>query len=203
MLSAMRAAWQGGGFGRPLHVIVNSGQHFPLYRPAYRTIYYTKRETGGGAIQDALTHLVNAVEWIVGPATEVTADAQHMALEGVEVEDTVNMIARHGRVMATYSLNQHQAPNETSITIVGENGTTRYEAHNTRWLAAVEPGAAWEVRDSCTLERDDMFVEQARHTLRAIEGAGPVTCTVEEGRQTLRVNLAVLEAADNRRWVSV
>jgi len=203
MLWGMRAAWQRGDFGRPLHVTVVSGQHFPLYRPAYRTIYYTKRATGGGAIQDALTHLVNAVEWIVGPATAVAADAQHLALEGVDVEDTVNMIARHGRVMATYSLNQHQAPNETSITIVGERGTTRYEADASRWLAAREPGAAWEVQDSCTLERDDLFVEQARRMLSAVAGTAPVTCTLEEGRQTLRVNLAVLEAADHRRWVDV
>jgi predicted dehydrogenase len=203
LLSAMRVAWQRGDFGRPLHVTVVGGQHFPLYRPAYRTIYYTKRETGGGAIQDALTHLVNAVEWIVGPATAVAADAQHMALEGVDVEDTVNLIARHGRVMANYSLNQHQAPNETTITVVGERGTTRCEMHAGRWLVTREPGKEWEVQNSCTLERDDMFIEQARRMLSAVEGTGPVTGTLEEGRQTLRVNLAVLEAADRRRWVDV
>ena len=203
MLTAMRAAWQTGEFGKPLHVTVVSGQHFPLYRPAYRNIYYTDRATGGGAIQDALTHLVNAVEWIVGPATEVAADAQHQFLDGVTVEDTVNLIARHGETLATFSLNQYQAPNETSITIVGERGTTRYEAHNTRWLAAIEPGADWQVRDACSMERDDMFVEQAQRTLHAIEGQGPVTCTLDEARQTLRVNLAVLAAADNRKWIPV
>ncbi|MBL8849251.1 MAG: Gfo/Idh/MocA family oxidoreductase [Planctomycetaceae bacterium] len=203
MLAAMRDAWQRGDFGRPLHVTVSSGQHFPLYRPAYRNIYYTNRATGGGAIQDALTHLVNAVEWTVGPVSAVAADAQHLWLEGVTVEDTVNLIARHGSVMATYGLNQFQAPNETSITIAGEQGTTRYEAHNSRWVAAREPGAAWEVQASCTLERDDMFVEQARRTLQAVAGSGPVTCTLAEARQTLRVNLAVLEAADHQRWVTL
>jgi predicted dehydrogenase len=146
---------------------------------------------------------VNAVEWTVGPVTAVAADAQHMALEGVDVEDTVNLIARHGKVMATYSLNQHQAPNETTITIVGERGTTRCEMHTGRWLVTREPGKEWDVQDSCTLERDDMFVEQARRMLAAVEGSSPVTCTLEEGRQTLRVNLAVLEAADHRRWVDV
>jgi predicted dehydrogenase len=202
MLRAMRDAWVGGDYGRPLHVTVVGGQHFPTYRPAYRTIYYTNRATGGGAIQDALTHFVNSVEWIVGPATAVAADARHQFLEGVTVEDTVNLIARHGDVLATYSLNQFQAPNETSITVAGEQGTTRYEAHASRWLSMRQPGAEWTIEDSCTLERDDVFVEQARRTLEAIRG-GPVTCTLEEGRQTLRVNLAVLEAADNRRWVDV
>lgn len=203
MLAAMRDAWARGEYGRPLHITVVGGQHFPTYRPAYRNIYYKDRATGGGAIQDALTHLVNSVEWIAGPATAVAADAQHQFLDGVTVEDTVNLIARHGPALATYSLNQYQAPNETSITVVGETGSTRWEAHSSRWLSMRQPGAEWEVMGACTLERDDMFIEQARRTLQAIEGAAPVTCTIAEARQTLRVNLAVLEAADNRRWVTV
>ena len=47
-------------FGRIVQVIAVSGQHFPFYRPAYRETYYTDHATGGGAIQDALTHTINA-----------------------------------------------------------------------------------------------------------------------------------------------
>ena len=98
-VAALREAVHSGRFGRALNVVLTSGQHFPLYRPAYREIYYTRHETGGGAIQDALTHSVNAVEWIVGPVTELLADAAHLALPGVEVEDTVHLLTRHGGVM--------------------------------------------------------------------------------------------------------
>ncbi len=55
-LAAMRDAIASGRFGKPLEVVVVAGQHFPTYRPAYRDIYYRDRATGGGAIQDALTH---------------------------------------------------------------------------------------------------------------------------------------------------
>jgi predicted dehydrogenase len=75
VLTEMRKALASGRFGRPLQTVAVSGQHFPFYRPAYREIYYNDRATGGGAIQDALTHVVNAVEWLIGPMTEVTADA--------------------------------------------------------------------------------------------------------------------------------
>ena len=88
-----------GEIGRLLQASVVSGQHFPTFRPAYRDIYYAKRETGGGAIQDALTHLVNAMEWMIGPMTRVFCDASHQMLEGVTVEDTVNVTARHGDVL--------------------------------------------------------------------------------------------------------
>ncbi len=74
-LAAMHHAIQEGEVGQPVQVVVTSGQHFPLYRPAYRETYYTDRATGGGAVQDALTHFINAVEWLVGPTTRVVADA--------------------------------------------------------------------------------------------------------------------------------
>jgi len=135
-LAAMREAIQSGRFGEPLQIVGLSGQNFPLYRPAYREIYYNNRATGGGAVQDALTHLMNSGQWLVGPMTELAADAAHLALEGVDVEDTVHVIARHGAVMGSYALNQHQAPNETSITVVCTSGTARCEFHRSRWVSA-------------------------------------------------------------------
>ena len=134
-LRAMREAIRGGRFGRPVQLVAVCGQHFPTYRPAYRQIYYTSRATGGGAVQDALTHIMNAGQWLVGPIDHLVADAAHQVLDGVDVEDTVHVIARHGDLLATYSLNQHQAPNETTITVVCEQGTCRFELHRQRWTA--------------------------------------------------------------------
>jgi len=132
-LAAMRQAITGGRFGMPLQIVVSSGQHFPLYRPTYSQTYYRDWATGGGAIQDALTHLFNAGEWILGPIDRVTADAAHQNLPGVEVEDTVVALVRHGTVLGCYSLNQYQSPNESVITVVCEQGTARWEIHNHRW----------------------------------------------------------------------
>ncbi len=199
-LQEVKEALDSGEFGRPLEVVAQSGQHFPLYRPAYREIYYTDRATGGGAIQDALTHMLNSVEWLVGPMTEVAADAAHLRLEGVSVEDTVHAIARHGAIMASYSLNQHQAPNESRLTIVCENGTVRVEMHENRWLASTEPGEPLVERSAFALERDDLFVRQAERMLDAVAGSAPVACPLEDALQTLRVNLAILDAADRRWW---
>ena len=133
VLADMRKAIWSGKFGTPVQIVVVAGQHFPTYRPAYREIYYRDRATGGGAIQDALTHLINAGEWLVGPVTRLVADAAHQVLPGVEVEDTVHILTRHGNVLGNFSLNQHQAPNETSITVICERGTVRFEVHENRW----------------------------------------------------------------------
>ncbi len=197
VLAAMRDAILGGRFGAPLEVVVQSGQHFPTYRPAYREIYYRDRARGGGAIQDALTHLINAAEWIVGPATEVVADAARLQLEGVAVEDTVHALARHGDVLASYSLNQHQAPNETTLTVVCERGTCRWDAHENRWRSAVTPGEPWTIELAGDGERDEVFVRQANAFLDVLSGASDPLCSLRDGVQTLRVNLALLRSLDD------
>ncbi|OYW17701.1 MAG: hypothetical protein B7Z55_12015 [Planctomycetales bacterium 12-60-4] len=190
-------------FGRPLQVVSVSGQDFPFYRPAYRETYYTCHETGGGAVQDALTHIINAAEWLVGPIDRLTADAAHLALPGVTVEDTVNVLARHGDILGSYSLNQHQAPNESTITVVCERGTVRFEYHHSRWRWVTEAGGEWQDEIVGPLERDSLFVAQARTFLSVLDGSAPAVCSLAEAAQTLRVNLAILESVRTNSWQSV
>ncbi len=203
LLTSMRQRLQDGRFGRPVELIAVSGQHFPTYRPAYRDIYYKDRATGGGAIQDALTHVINAGEWLLGPVKRLVADAAHQVLEGVSVEDTVHLLVRHGDVMGSYSLNQHQAPNEFTLTVVCERGTIRWESHLNRlsWLTA--PGADWQEERIAPLERDTLFVRQADQFLTAVEELSPPACSLDEGLQTLRVNLAALASADGGGWQTI
>lgn len=203
LLSAMRRAIQEGRFGRPLELIVVAGQHFPTYRPAYRDIYYTDRAMGGGAIQDALTHLVNAGEWLVGRVDRLVADAAHQCLEGVTVEDTVHLLTRHGSVMGSYSLNQYQTPNETTLTVICERGAARFELHENRWRWLTEISGTWNDERGEVVERDTMFIAQAHAFLDAVEGKRPVPCSLDDGVQTLRVNLAALASMEQGNWQSI
>jgi predicted dehydrogenase len=203
LLTAMRTAIQDRRFGRPVELIAVSGQHFPTYRPAYRQIYYTDRAAGGGAIQDALTHVINAGEWLLGPVQRLVADAAHQVLEGVSVEDTVHLLARHGGVMASYSLNQHQAPNEFTLTVVCERGTIRWESHLNRMSWLTVPGGEWHEDRIEPLERDALFVRQANQFLTAIEEGSTSACPLNEGLQSLRVNLAALASADGSGWQTI
>jgi predicted dehydrogenase len=202
-LAAMRQALVDGLFGRPVQLVAVCGQHFPTYRPAYRTIYYTNRASGGGAIQDALTHLINAGEWLIGPVERLVADAAHQVLDGVEVEDTVDVLTRQGRALGCYCLNQHQAPNEITITVICDGGTARCELHRDRWRWMTRPGDAWHDEPVDPLERDTLFILQANAFFDAVEGKTELRCSLGDGIQTLRVNLAALTSADQSTWQTV
>ena len=199
-LRAMRAAIHSGRFGRPVQLVTYCGQNFPTYRPAYREIYYKDRATGGGAIQDLLAHHVNVAQWLVGPVDRVVVDAAHRVLEGVEVEDTLGVLARHGDVLGSYAMNQHQAPNELTTTVICERGTARWVFHRNKWCWMDQPDGPWKEEPAGKLARDDMFIAQANAFLDAVDGRAAPVCSLREGVETLRVCLAALKSADEGGW---
>lgn len=198
-----RALLRTGELGRPLHAVTVSGQHFPTFRPAYRDIYYARHETGGGAIQDALTHSAHTMEWLLGPAEAVFCDAAHQALEGVEVEDTVNVLARNAGVLVTYALNQFQAPNEKTLWLHCEMGSIKIEFHRNRWGVLRHGEAAWKWHEAPVEDRDTLFRAQADAFLDALEGKNTHLCSLEEGIQTLKFNLAALDSARSGKRVTL
>ena len=196
LLTAMRTMVISGELGRPVEVVVVSGHDFAAARPDYRDIYFARRETGGGAIQDALTHLVNAMEWLVGPVTRVSADCARQRLEGITAEDTAHLIARHGDILASYSLNQYQPATEITLTVVCERGMLRCDLHENRWRW-VKTGGTWQDFAMYALDRDVWFTAQATQFLDVLDGQAEPLCSLADGWQTLRVNLAALHSADH------
>ena len=193
-----------GRWGLPLQLTIVSGQHFPTYRPAYRDIYYARHETGGGAVQDALTHFLDTAQWWLGSIDRLTGDMEHLSLKGVEVEDTVNVLARHGDIMGSYHFNQHQYPDESVFTLVCERGTLRLELCANRLRIMDRPDGDWEDEINNAFQRDDIFVSQANSFLDAIEGQPSISCTIDEAKHTIGCQMALLEEAkQSPRWQNV
>lgn len=196
-LAEARQFLRRGELGPVLHATVTSGQPFHLLRPAFAQTYYRDRRSGGGAIQDALTHAANWIESVVGPADSVLCDCSHQFLAGVTVEDTVNISARHGSTLVSYALNQFQAPNETVFDLHAAGGSVRIEFHRQRWGVFRRDAADWTWHETAPAERDTHFTVQAQAFLDQIEGQPARLCTIAAAADTLRFNLAALAAAEN------
>lgn len=200
LLIQTRDFLRSGEFGEIKHVTSTSGQYFPGGRPAhtahYSQTYYRDRKTGGGAIQDALTHTVNWVESVIGPTDSVLCDCAHQVLPGVTVEDTVNVSARNGDILVNYTLNQFQAPNESTLQFNTAIGSVKIEFHRRRWGTFRLGDSEWKWRDVPPADRDAPFVAQANAFLDQIEGQPSRLCSLPAAVQTLRFNLAALAAAD-------
>ena len=200
LLIQAREFLRSGELGRIRHVTSTSGQYFPGGRPAhtvhYSQTYYRDRKTGGGAIQDALTHTANWVESVIGPTDSVLCDCAHQVLPGVTVEDTVNLSARHGDILANYTLNQFQAPNESTLQFNTAEGSVKIEFHLRRWGTFRLGDSAWNWREMPPQDRDAPFIAQAQAFLDQLDGQPSRLCSLEAAAQTLRFNLAALASAD-------
>ncbi len=195
-LRGMRKTVRSRHLGKPLQIVLVRGANLAHRRPDYPNIYYADRARGGGAIQDILTHMFNAAEWLVGPITRLTADAAHMSVAHVDVEDTVHVLARHSNVMGCYTLNQHQAPGEFTISVNCEKGTARGEFHRHRWSSMEQPDGDWKEHAPEVADMEEVFTLQSNAFLDGLEGRDEAPCSLSEARQTLRATLAALASAD-------
>jgi predicted dehydrogenase len=187
-------------YGNPVQIVATSGQNFPLYRPSYLSSYYPSHQTGGGCIQDSLTHILNLSEWLAGPVTSISADAANKKLESVDVEDMAHCMTRHETIYGSFAQNQFQAPNETTITVVCEEATLQMRTHECDLRVMCQPDSPWVVKKFRPLERDDAYVSQAMAFLNVLDGKGEPRCTLAEAWQTLKVNLAALKSVRSRQW---
>ena len=211
LVQSMRAMIASGEYGKPLSLSVVGGQHFPTFRPAYREIYYTRHETGGGCIQDGVTHLINAGEWLCGPISRLACDAKHVALEGVDVEDMAHIITRQqytgpegfSEVVGSYAQTQFQAINENLITVICEKASLRIDVSRGKLLICSDTKGDWIIHEAVTLERDTLFVRQANFTLAALLQKTQPLCSLAEAHQTLKVNLTALQAAAEAKWMDI
>ncbi|MFV0336663.1 MAG: Gfo/Idh/MocA family protein [Chthoniobacterales bacterium] len=193
-----------GRIGQPRHASLVAGQHFPTCRPAYREIYYTSHERGGGCIQDAITHSVHTMEWMMGDIKSLFTSAEHQVLEGVEVEDTVNMVATTlDGTMLSLAFNQFQAPNEVFLQINGTKGSLRFDLSKSRVGVLLLGDENWTWEEFPVNGRDDFFQNQARYFIDTLAGEETPLATLAEAEQTLRVNIASLESARTHREITL
>jgi predicted dehydrogenase len=202
-LAEARAFIARGELGPVLHASLVSGQPFHRLRPGYATTYYRRRDTGGGAVQDALTHSANWLESVLGPTESVMCECAHQAIPEVDVEDTALISARHaGGALTSYSLNQFQAPNETTLQLNTASGSVRVEFHEQRWGVFRQSDPVWRWHAVPVADRDAHFIAQANAFLDGVEGRPANVCGLEAAIQTLRFNLAALASADRGARVS-
>jgi predicted dehydrogenase len=62
------------------------------------------------------------------------------------------------------------------------------------------PQTDWQQQEFGPRERDAVYRAQAEAFLDALDGRGHVACSLREGWQTLRVNLAALQSAREGSW---
>ena len=192
-----------GEIGELKEIVIRAGQFFPHFRPTYKQTYYTRPESGGGAILDGMSHLVNMAQMFCGEVAKVAGMYQNSGLLDVPVEDTVDaLLAFRKGAWCNIHLSQWQRKNQGDIQLEGSAGAMRYRAEARTVDICREIEGQWESK-TYTLERDDNYIAEADNFFNAIEGKEKVLCTVQEAYHTWQVCMGIRESFDKGKWVEI
>ena len=204
-LHAFKAIVDSGTLGQIQQMAACWGQEFPRYRPAYADIYYKDHKTGGGALQDAVTHIVNFLEWILGPTSEVFCLADHLVLPKVQVEDTASLTLKFKDrpMIGTLTLNQFQKHDEGTVQFAGTKTSARFDY--TKWTVEVfdVEQRIWQGKSYPIYERDEMYITQAQAFLDGVEKGVPRPCSLRDAFGTLKTIQAAFRSWQTGRMVRV
>ncbi len=171
---------------------------------------------GGGALINQSIHMVDLLQWIMGPVEAVSAFTDTLAHEGLEVEDTAVAALRfRSRALGTIEAGTSVYPGfPRRLEIHGERGSV---------LIAGDRIRAWEVPGTSEEERQQVaaFIgppagsgvadprlatsvdhqAQLEDFLMAIEHGREPLVDGEEGRKSLEIVLAVYQSARAQRII--
>lgn len=194
---------EAGAIGELKEIGIRVGQHFPYFRPTYKQTYYMRLESGGGAIMDCMSHLINLAQMFGGPVASVAGMYKNSGLLGTTVEDTVDALLTFGNGMwGNVHLNQWQRKNQATVNLEGSDGSLRFNVETRSVELCREVEGQWE-KTTFDWERDDNYIAEANNFFDAIEGKEPVLCTVQEAYHTWQICMAIRQSFDEGKWITI
>jgi predicted dehydrogenase len=201
-LDHVRAELVGGRLGDPLCAAVWCGQHLADWHPGrpYGPTYSARRDQGGGVLLD-LSHEIDYLQWLLGPAEAVSAAVRNTGTLGIETEDAADLVLRlDGGVVGTCHLDYLARPAVRGGSIVCTKGILRWDL--VRGTAERTGAVGWErVDHGGTVP--DMYARELDAFAEAITARTPFPVGLDDGARAIRVALAARRASDERREIAV
>jgi predicted dehydrogenase len=175
-----------------------AGQYWPAMRKDFPPKYAQSRVTGGGAIPDHLIHMINYLEWCFGKPANVAARQWKLGLTDIETEDSGCVIIEFDKgPVAVLNICLFQQDNVMKLQVIGKETTLRLSSETDRLEIFDPAGNTWRCGDITRIDRDMVFLEQAKHFIDCIQGKAEPRCTLAEAEQTLKTMLAALQSGDS------
>lgn len=202
-LQRLKSAVEDGVVGRILWARAEVGQYLPDWRPSqdYRHSYTARRELGGGIILDA-SHEIDYVMWLLGPARELTCMAGRVSSLEVDVEDCATILMRlHSCAQVDVHMDFVQRSPSRSCVLAGERGKLEWDSAQNE-VRVVRPEREME-RLTYDYEANQMYVAEVEYFFSCVQSRQTANSSLIEAEMTLKVALAALTSAAERRWVSL
>ncbi len=200
----MRDLLEAGAIGNPLYVHAEVGSYLSDWRPGsdYRQLYSAHADQGGGVILD-LSHEVDYLYWLFGAPRRLSAHIQQTGALEIHAEDNADILMETADDLnIALHLDYLQRPPVRRCKVVGAEGTLiwDYMAGEVRVYRAAS--GEWE-HFTFDGDRNEIFIEELRHFIAAVENGSEPLIPLEQGVQVLQICLAAKQSAEAGRRVDV
>jgi len=193
-LAEFRRLIQAGVVGQVLSVRCSIGQYLPDWRPGtdYRQGVSSRKELGGGVLLE-LSHELDYLQWILGPANWVSAWAGHLSDLEIDVEDSAFLTLGFtsptlGRaIVATMALDFFRRDTTRTCIAMGSEGSIRWNAQTDQVELYKADSTSWETVFSQPCNIDDSYRAQFTHFLSCIDSEASPLVNGEAGLAVLNV----------------
>lgn len=192
--------------GDVVSVRAEMGEYLPDAHPYedYRQSYAARADLGGGVIL-CYIHEFDYLCWLFGTPARVSTFGGRLGSLQIDVEDTAATLLEFnvkGRALvAQVHQSFLQRPPSRTLEIIGAQGTIRVDFRKSS-LQVDRVGTPTE-SVTYSLARNDLFIDELRHFLAALDGQPSSIATLRDGAESLRVALAAKASLATGQAVSL
>jgi predicted dehydrogenase len=197
-----------GVFGNLLGVRATIGEYLPNWHPYedYRTMYAARADLGGGVVLTQI-HEFDFLYSIFGVPTRVYAVGGHWSELEVDVEDTASILMEAAYASRILPIQLHQdylqSPPTRQCEVIGDRGRVTMDLHAQTVTTYTRNNPTPEIFKIENFDRNNLFLDQARHFLHCVETREKPIVDIADGIQSLRMALAVKQSIADHKPVDL
>ncbi len=171
-------------YGEPLWARFTMSSYLPDWRPHqdYRT-GYTSDVDSGGVLFDII-HEPDLAQFLLGPASVVTASAHNSGMLDIKSEDCADIVLDHGKFRSSIHMDYISKHKRRYFEIQCEEGFL-FGDLNARTLKQVSHKGEAEVNNAFAGGYDDDYLAEVKNFLGAVSGTEEYFCPADQAYDVL------------------
>ena len=195
VLKAIKKLVEDGIIGELAQVKIHWGEYLPDWHPweDYRKSYSALKSLGGG-VTYTLSHPMDYMRWIFGEMKRVSAN---IVTKGLDIEgDTIHNSIWEGQngLSVNLHLDYLEKPAKHEMDIIGTKGKIHWKNEDGVALVYVDGALNQTITPPNQFERNDLFLDEVKDFMKAIENQTSPNCTFDDGVKNLEMIEASREA---------
>ncbi|HCC79383.1 MAG: hypothetical protein A2X25_06655 [Chloroflexi bacterium GWB2_49_20] len=189
---------QAGSLGDLLSMHAHWGEYLPDWHPweDYQKGYSARTDLGGGVVL-TLSHPLDYLRYLIGEVDSLWAFTSSKGF-GLQVEDMAEIGLRFSSgVIGSLHLDYNQRPPAHYLEITGTLGSLRWDNRDgSLGFYRTETQTLENFLPPAGFERNQMFLDEMRHFLSLLRGESDSLCSLQDGKQALRLAMAASQSAE-------